>query len=130
MSKDALADHSLEWYRLAAKVRENAAEMPYLLDMAGELERLLASSSRIAAERATLDAQRHQLSRDLDAVKSRARIVAAQLRAGVKAKLGFGSEKLTEFGMRPRRRDVRRREEESKGAALGATAPAGSQNDS
>jgi len=124
MPKAALADHSVEWYRLAVGVRENAADVPFLIDQVDELERLLSSSQRIDGERAALDAQRQQLSRDLDAVKTRARIVAAQVRSGIRTKYGYGSEKLTVFGMRPRRRGIASRNEELAGAAL--VAPDGS----
>jgi hypothetical protein len=103
MPKAALAEHNLEWYRLVA-VRDNTADVPYLTDLVGELEHLLARSQQIDTERAALDAQRQQLTRDLDGIKARARIVAAHLRSGVKTKYGYSSEKLTQFGLRPRRR--------------------------
>jgi hypothetical protein len=95
MPKAALADHHLEWFQLAAEVRINAAEL-----VAGV----------------------QQLTRDMDAVKARARIVAGQVRAGVRTKYGYGNEKLTAFGMRPRRRSFDRLKEEQAGAALVAPA--------
>jgi hypothetical protein len=123
MPKAALADHHLEWFQLAAEVRINAAEVPFLTELADELERLYERSAGIQVERAALVARVQQLTRDMDAVKARARIVAGQVRAGVRTKYGYGNEKLTAFGMRPRRRSFDRLKEEQAGAALVAPAP-------
>jgi len=92
--------------------------MPFLMEFVNELERLKETAGRIEVERATLDAKRQQLTRDLDAVKARARVLAAQVRAGIKTKYGYGSEKLIEFGLRPRRRSLTSLQEEQAGAAL------------
>jgi hypothetical protein len=122
MPKAALADHHKEWFQLAAEIRRQAAEVPFLLDLADELERLLAKSSSLEVERSTLAARIQQLTRDQDAVKTRARSVASQLRAGVRSRFGYASETLAAFGMRPRRRKIARSQEEKAGAALVAPA--------
>lgn len=104
MSKASIADHSLEWGKLTRSVRANVADVPYLEDLLSELETLVDRSHEIRIERAALDARSQQLTRDLQAVTSRARTVAAQLRSGLKTRFGHGSEKLVEFGLRPRRK--------------------------
>lgn len=121
MPKASLGDHHLEWFRLIAEVRAKAAELPFLMDFVDELERLLEKSTLIDAERGALASRSQQLTRDQDAVKARARIVAAQLRAGIRTKFGYGSELLTGFGLRPRRRKISHIKEEEAGAALVAT---------
>jgi len=118
MPKASLGDHHLEWFRLLTEVKARAAELPFVLDLVGELERLMAVSSSLDTERAALIARAQQLTRDQDAVLIRARIVAGQIRAGIRTKYGYGSEALIGFGMRPRRRKAARMEEERDGAAL------------
>ena len=106
MPKDSFANHSTEWYKLFSAVRANAEELPYLLDLCSELQFLMEKTSELHVERSTLDARRQQISRDIDTLKGRARTVAAKIRSGLRTKYGYGSEKLTEFDMQPRRRPV------------------------
>lgn len=104
MPKASLADHSLEWFKLLASVEANNQDVPYLDELKDELQLVLDSVKVLAQEQATLEARRQQVTRDLQALKSRGRLVAARLRSGLRTRYGFGSEKLVEFGMRPRRR--------------------------
>lgn len=114
MPKESLASHSAEWYHLFTSVRNNAEELPYLLDLCSELQLLADRATALHAERCALDARRQQISRDLDTLKGRARAVAAKIRSGVKTKYGHGSEKLVEFDMQPRRRPVMVEKQEAK----------------
>ncbi len=104
MPKASLADHSLEWFKLLASVEANNQDVPYLDELKDELQLVLDSVKVLAQEQATLEARRQQVTRDLQALKSRGRLVAARMRSGLRTRYGFGSEKLVEFGMRPRRR--------------------------
>ena len=126
MPKSSLADHSDEWETLIDRVRAYAEDLPELLGMTDELDSLLGRGKAVERERAALDARSQQLTRDLEAIKNRARTVAARIRSGVKTRYGFGDEKLTEFGMRPRRKKLQSRLEEARAAE--ALDPAGSEN--
>ena len=106
MPKESFAYHSSEWYHLFTAVRNNAEELPFLMDLCSELQFLAEKTTELHAERRTLDARRQQISRDLDTLKGRARVLAAKIRSGLRTKYGYGSEKLTEFDMQPRRRPV------------------------
>lgn len=123
MPKASLADHSLEWFKLLASVEANNQDVPYLKELRDELELVLDSVKALDQERAALEARKQQITRDLQALKSRGRLVAARLRSGLRTRYGFGSEKLVEFGMRPRRRslDDEMREEQ----AMTAITPTG-----
>jgi len=104
MPKKSTADHNFEWSRLIATVRTNGGDVPYLLELSSELEIVLGGVRKLETERLALDAQRHQKTRDIQGLKGRGRVLAARMRSGLNTKYGFGSEKLVEFGMTPRRR--------------------------
>lgn len=106
MPKKSVADHSLEWSQLITMVRRNAADVPYLLELSSELETVLSGVSKLETERLALDAESHQKTRDIQALKGVGRSISARIRSGLNTQYGFGSEKLVEFGMRPRRRRV------------------------
>jgi hypothetical protein len=106
MPKKSTADHNLEWSRLIATVRTNAGDVPYLLELSSELEIVLGGVRKLEIKRSALDAQRYQTTRDIQGLKGRGRILAARMRSGLNTKYGFGSEKLIEFGMSPRRRRI------------------------
>lgn len=106
MPKKSTADHNLEWSRLIATVRTNAGDVPYLVELSSELEIVLGGVRKLETERMALDAERYQKTRDIQGLKGRGRILAARMRSGLNTKYGFGSEKLVEFGMTPRRRRI------------------------
>jgi hypothetical protein len=107
MPKSSVADHSLEWHSLVVSVQSNADDMPYVAELADELKIVLDAVKALESERMLLDARSQQITRDMDALKSRGRVVASRVRSGLKTRYGFSSEKLAEFGVRPRRRRVR-----------------------
>lgn len=107
MPKKSVADHSLEWSLILTNMGANAGDVPFLKDLALELDRILRAIKELENERLALIARKQQISRNVDALKSRGRVVAAQIRSGLKTQYGFDSEKLTEFGMRPRRRRLK-----------------------
>lgn len=121
MPKASLADHSLEWYKLLVSVEANTEDVPYLKELKDELKLVLDSVKALDNERSMLEARRLQVTRDIQALKSRGRVVAARLRSGIRTQYGFGSEKLTEFGMRPRRRRLADQMREEQAMATAAT---------
>jgi hypothetical protein len=106
MPKSSFADESFDWTHLLLSVENNAEDVTYLAELTSELRIILQASKAMEQERLALDARRQQITRDLQALKSRGRIVAARVRAGIRTRYGYGSEKLVEFGMQPRRRRV------------------------
>lgn len=107
MPKASIADHELEWRQLVARATANAEDLPFLAELVAELQKIVEVVPQLEQERLALTARSQQLTRDIDAYKGRGRIVAARIRSGLKTKYGHGSEKLTEFGLRPRRRRLR-----------------------
>jgi uncharacterized protein YecE (DUF72 family) len=106
MPKNSFADESFEWSQLLTSVKNNEEEVAYLEELLSELRIILNASRALDVERLALDAKRQQVTRDMQALRGRGRVVAARVRAGLKTRYGYGSEKLVEFGMQPRRRSV------------------------
>ncbi len=123
MPKSSFADESFDWTHLLLSVENNAEDVTYLAELTSELRIILQASKAMEQERLALDAKRQQITRDLQTLKSRGRIVAARVRAGIRTRYGYGSEKLVEFGMRPRRRrmGVARTEQEAMDKVTGST---------
>lgn len=116
MPKASIADHSLEWHPLLTSANANADDLPYLSELIAELQRIVDVIPELEQERLVLVARKQQISRDVDAYKGRGRAVAARIRSGLKTAYGYNSEKLAEFGLRPRRR--RLRDEQAERAAM------------
>jgi hypothetical protein len=122
MPKNSFADESFEWTHLLLSVEQNAEEVAYLSELTSEMRTILQESKELDQERLALEARRQQITRDLQAMRSRGRLVAARVRAGLRTRYGYASDKLVEFGMQPRRRRVgpKRIEPEAVGELAGS----------
>ena len=106
MPKNSFADESFEWSQLLVSVKNNEEDVAYLEELTSELRIIVNASRALEIERLALDAKSQQLTRDMQALRGRGRVVAARVRAGLKTRYGYGSEKLIEFGIQPRRRSI------------------------
>ena len=115
MPKNSFADEAFDWTHLLLSVENNAEEVAYLAELISELRAILQGSKALDQERMALEARRQQITRDIQTLRSRGRIVAGRVRAGLRTRYGYGSEKLVEFGLQPRRRrvDAERAEQEA-----------------
>ena len=107
MPKNSVADDTFDWSQLLTSVGKHPREMDFLEDLTSELDLILKSVGDLNKERLQIKARSQQITRDLESYKARGRRVAGRIRAGIKAEYGTDSEQLTEFGMNPRRRNVR-----------------------
>jgi chromosome segregation ATPase len=105
MSKDSLATTLDQWEQLLAPWRLDPEELDYLdlTNQLTELQDLSQRVKRLSEEQAALDARKQQVTRDLDEAKERGREIAVRIRNGLRSRYGRSSEKLTLFGLRPRR---------------------------
>ena len=105
MSKDSLATTLDQWEQLLAPWRLDPEELDYLdlKDQLTELQELSERVKRLSDEQAALDARKQQVSRELDEAKKGGREIAVRIRNGLRSRYGRSSEKLTLFGLRPRR---------------------------
>lgn len=117
MPKNSFADDTGDWSQLLLSVGKRDREFPFLKDLLSELQRILDNVTELERERLQLKARSQQISRELDALRPRARRLAGRIRSGLKTQYGTDSEQLTEFGVHPRRRKVRDRIAEEKALA-------------
>jgi hypothetical protein len=103
MPKESLALTLSQWEELIGACEANAEDLDYLLELQEELRRLSERAKELSVRQDALNAQKQQVTRDLDHVKQRGREIALQVRDGVRTRYGKRSAKLVEFGMRPRK---------------------------
>jgi hypothetical protein len=87
--------------RLNTALIANAAELPQLEGVRGQLEQLLNQAREVAQEQGTLIAQKQDASQRLVTLLRNGQRVATAVRKVLKAHYGLDSEKLAEFGVQP-----------------------------
>jgi|1186.fasta_scaffold618575_2 hypothetical protein len=103
MPKESLALTLTQWEELIGACEANAEDLASLLELREELQDLARQARELSVQQGTLNAQKQQVTRDLDQVKQRGRDLALRVQDGVRGRYGKRSAKLIEFGMRPRR---------------------------
>lgn len=96
-----------KWEMISNAVLANAADLPHLEAERIELQVLLAEAMELGNQQIAMQARAQQSLRDLDEKLRLGEALVARLRAGVRAKYGYKSEKLTEFQLQPFRRRTR-----------------------
>ncbi len=95
--------------RLNTALIANAAELPQLEGVRGQLEQLLNLARGVAQEQAALVAQKQDASLRLAKLLGNGQRVATAARKLLKAHYGLNAEKLAEFGVQPFRGRIRRK---------------------
>lgn len=98
--------------RLNTALIANAAELPQLEGVRGQLEQLLNLARGVAQEQAALVAQKQDASLRLAKLLGNGQRVATAARKLLKAHYGLNAEKLAEFGVQPFRGRIRRSRKE------------------
>jgi hypothetical protein len=96
-----------KWEVTTNALLANAADLPHLEADRIELQALLAEVMELGNQQIALQSRFQQSLRDVDEKLRQGETLTARLRAGIRAKYGYKSEKLTEFQIRPLRRRVR-----------------------
>ena len=108
---------------LLATIQANSADLPQLeedrLQLAARIEVAKAASVRQDMARSLFQ----QSTRDLEKAMADTQELITRLRNGIRQEYGLRSEKLTEFGMQPRRAPVRKVKEKPAPAPQPAPAP-------
>jgi DNA polymerase III psi subunit len=107
MPKKSVADHSMEWRLLLDSIEPDTQEAAFMKELLFELRTVRDTVLQLDSERLALIARKQQITKDLNALKTRGRSVAARVRSGLLTQLGHDSEQLTAHGMKPRRRRTR-----------------------
>jgi uncharacterized coiled-coil DUF342 family protein len=103
MPKESLAVTLSQWEELIGACDANAEDLTDYVELREELRDLSERAKELSVQQDTLNAQKQQVTRNLDEVKERGRDIALRVRDGVRVRYGKRSAKLTEFGMRPRK---------------------------
>lgn len=96
-----------KWEVTANAVLVNAADLPHLEADRVELIGLLAEAMELGNQQIAMQAQARQALRDLEEKLRQGEALVARVRAAVRAKYGYKSEKLAEFQLTPFRRRPR-----------------------
>lgn len=91
------------WDQVVDGVANNQADLPALVDKNVELEETGDQVRALRAEQVALTASKQETSKRLRAALRKGEALADFLRTGVRQVYGYGSEKLVQFGMQPRR---------------------------
>lgn len=102
--KNSLVHTIAHWERLLAAVDENRKDLPFLEMFQVQLGAEMDCVKDLRDRKAALRAETRQVARDLRVFLERGRDLASRIQAGARSQYGIHSEKLTEFGIRLRRR--------------------------
>lgn len=96
-----------DWRLLIDAVAANAADLAYLEPVREELTIMLQNAMDLGIQQDRVQSETQQTSRAIEETLRRGDALAARLRAGIRSKYGYKSEKLTEFQIRPSARSSR-----------------------
>jgi len=99
----SVADFIKTTEHLLTTIVVNAADLAHLEPTREKLGTALDGVKVAIVRQTTTRAQAQQASRDLDAALIEVRDLSTRLRNGIRAQYGVKAEKLTEFGLQPRR---------------------------
>lgn len=103
MPKKALNEHVAEWLLLIESVKRNLDELEPLRADLEILDEKVGEILELKQRQLALKAAAQQATRNLDGAMAVATEVAVKMRHGLVAKYTTRSEKLGEFGLRPRK---------------------------
>lgn len=123
MPRDSFAALMGQGDHLLVTIQANSADLAHLeenrLQLATNMEEARAASVRQDTVRALFQ----QSTRDLEKTMADTRELITRLRNGIRTKYGLRSEKMTEFGMQPRRVPVRKAKQKPAPVAQPVPAP-------
>jgi hypothetical protein len=108
MPREKFADTVEKWGRFVRQVNETGIEIPGTGSVKDELEQMYSRAQELVLERAAHEAARQAATRELQEILETGRIKLNMLRQSLKVHLGYGSEELTAYGIRPFRGRSRR----------------------
>ena len=95
------------WRRLGNGLEANVGDYPNLEGHCVRLKEMTERAHALVVKRNALDAEKQAVTSELQTLLEEGRKLATFLRLGMRQSYGNDSEKLVEFGIRPRRRRSR-----------------------
>jgi hypothetical protein len=114
------------WKVISAGLKPLLTNMPHLADLHGELEKVIAQSEDLDARAEALKAESRTVNASREALAKSGDDLRSRLGASLQTAYGFKSEKLIEFGLKPRKargRDKQPRVKKSPGTTPATTPP-------
>lgn len=112
MARTSFADVMTEADGLLIKVQANAADLGHLETNRSRLSTALEGAKEASIRQAASRAQFQQATRDMEGFIAELKEQATRMRNGIRNQYGLKSEKLVEFGLQPRRKPQRSKEDE------------------
>jgi hypothetical protein len=109
------------WKVISAGLKPLLANMPHLADLHGELEKVIAQSEELDARAEALKAESRAVNASREALAKSGDDLRGRLGASLQTTYGFKSEKLIEFGLKPRK--ARGRDKQPRVKRAPATTP-------
>lgn len=103
MPRDTLSALMGQGDHLLVTIQANSTDLAHLEDTRSQLAGALDVAKAASVRQDTVKSLFQQATRDLDKAMADAQELITRLRNGIRTKYGLRSEKLTEFGMQPRR---------------------------
>ena len=123
-SGQSLAERVSRWDTLVSNLEPALGELPHLASYVTELKGMLIQARELGHRQDSLRAQAQDNNVTLTDLAVQGDKLRRRLGAALNAQFGFTSEKLLQFGIRPRRLPVRRKKgEEGSGKAPAANQP-------
>ncbi len=125
MPKTSFANLMGTGEHLLVTIQANSADLAQLEETRVQLAATMDVAKAASVRQDTAKALVQQATRDLEKAMADTRELVTRLRNGIRTKYGLRSEKMTEFGMQPRRAPVRKpKEAKEKPAPVPQPAPA------
>lgn len=101
----------INWVLLATGLQPHLPEMPHLQSFYEQLLELIEEAKQLDTQQEAARGQLRELTRRRQDVEGRGENLRARIAAHLRATFGFTSEQLVQFGINPRPRVTRRRQE-------------------
>ena len=112
------------WKVISAGLKPLLPTMPHLADLHGQLEQVIAQSEELDARAEALKAESRAVNANREALAKSGDDLRGRLGAALQTTYGFKSEKLIEFGLKPRKPRGRDKQPRVKKAQDTPAAPA------
>ncbi len=104
MSKTSLDEALSTWGQLLEGIEANQGDLPHIEDYGEQLEVRLKDLKVLRERRKRLQTKVHRATREYEAALAEGRDLAARIRYSIHGRYGRNSDKLTEFGLTPRKK--------------------------
>jgi hypothetical protein len=104
MPKRSFADVMTGWEKLVVTTDANKDDLTHLTELQAQLKEAMEGAKAANIRQSAFRAQQQQATRDLEGFLTTGADLATRLRNGIRTQYGLKGEKLTEFGLQPRRK--------------------------